>query len=470
MRTRIRLQAPGGSLNTTHHLTRRTRLAFVAGIAVLASVTAPLTTATAYTATTPVSKAGAENPAPVTVVQEGGPTDVATGDVPASKVRFTATLPAGFTGDVKAQLVFTRTPGAGWEPRQVASALDATCSLNGGPYTSCRFDTGHDEYTEGIIYLSLPTATATTENAGTTLTWQLLVSTKAMLADGLGGTINLTDAAGTALAAAPAQINFVEGRATSRPTIYARDTAGTLWQYESDGKYGTTAYSRRTKVGGGWEIYNTITRLGKTAVGSASTGVGHDLVARDKAGRLWFYRGTGQPGTPFKPRTLVGSGWGQYTAIVGMGDSRTDRVNDLLARDRDGVLWFYRGTGDPARPFKTRVKVGGGWNKFTSLTSFPNGIVAKDAAGVLWLYEANPTGEVAAPLKAPQKFGVGFGTYRALAFGDDLGWGEGKELVARDASGNLWAYEGSYSYPGKRGLTGKRTQIGTGWNIYNTLI
>ncbi|MFV5995739.1 hypothetical protein ACNPQM_25745, partial [Streptomyces sp. NPDC056231] len=74
------------------------------------------------------------------------------------------------------------------------------------------------------------------------------------------------------------------------------------------------------------------------------------------------------------------------------------------------------------------------------------------------------------PLKAPQKFGVGFGTYRALAFGDDLGWGEGKELVARDASGNLWAYEGSYSSTGKRGLTGKRTRIGTGWNIYNTLI
>ncbi len=38
-----------------------------------------------------------------------------------------------------------------------------------------------------------------------------------------------------------------------------------------------------------------------------------------------------------------------------------------MARDREGVLWFYAGTGDPSAPFAPPVRVGGGWNTYTML-------------------------------------------------------------------------------------------------------
>lgn len=117
----------GGIVNTARRASGRTRLALVAGIAVLASVTAPLAPASAAT---PPAKAGAENPAPVTVVQDGGSADVRIGEAPPSKVRFTATLPAGLTGDVKAQLAFNRYPGAGWDTpaRMISGFGNVACS------------------------------------------------------------------------------------------------------------------------------------------------------------------------------------------------------------------------------------------------------------------------------------------------------------------------------------------------------
>ncbi|SEL36216.1 hypothetical protein SAMN05414137_1081, partial [Streptacidiphilus jiangxiensis] len=36
-------------------------------------------------------------------------------------------------------------------------------------------------------------------------------------------------------------------------------------------------------------------------------------------------------------------------------------------RDASGVLWLYQGTGNPAAPFKSRVRVGGGWNTYNTL-------------------------------------------------------------------------------------------------------
>ncbi|WP_405495155.1 hypothetical protein [Streptomyces sp. NBC_00096] len=141
-----------------------------------------------------------------------------------------------------------------------------------------------------------------------------------------------------------------------------------------------------------------------------------------------------------------------------------------MARDRDGVLWFYQGTGNPDRPFKARVSLGGGWNQYTSLTAFPNGILARDAAGVLWIYDAS-IANVGGPLDPRRKYGTGFGSFTALAFGGAKTGAGHADLVARDRAGNLWLYEGMTNVrDDRKTLTGKRTLISGAWNVYTLLI
>ncbi|MEV7414614.1 VCBS repeat-containing protein [Streptomyces sp. NPDC089919] len=191
-----------------------------------------------------------------------------------------------------------------------------------------------------------------------------------------------------------------------------RDRAGVLWYHRS-----TTSgavFRSRLKVGGGWNVYDTL-------VGTSDlTGDGKaDLVARDTSGVLWLYRATGTSSAPFAPRTKVGTGWQQYGALARGNDLTGDGKADLLARDKTGVLWLHPGTGKAAAPFAPRVKVGGGWNAFNALVGFGdlNGdgkadLLARDAAGVLSLYKG--TGQAAAPFAPRVKAATGFKQYNLL--------------------------------------------------------
>ncbi|MFJ2407518.1 FG-GAP-like repeat-containing protein, partial [Streptomyces xanthochromogenes] len=59
--------------------------------------------------------------------------------------------------------------------------------------------------------------------------------------------------------------------------------------------------------------------------------------------------------------------WQIYNTLVGFGDLTGDGRADLLARDASGGLWLYRGTGNPAAPFATRVQVGTNWQIYNTL-------------------------------------------------------------------------------------------------------
>ncbi len=48
-------------------------------------------------------------------------------------------------------------------------------------------------------------------------------------------------------------------------------------------------------------------------------------------------------------------------------DVTDDGLPDLVARDASGVLWLYQGTANPASPFKPRIRIGAGWNAYTTL-------------------------------------------------------------------------------------------------------
>ncbi|MER5783839.1 VCBS repeat-containing protein [Streptomyces mobaraensis] len=142
--------------------------------------------------------------------------------------------------------------------------------------------------------------------------------------------------------------------------ILVRDRAGVLWLYlaKADG-----SLSGRKKVGPGWGQYTAITgRADLTGDGRT------DIVARDGKGTLWLYQGTGDTARPFKARTRIGDGWNQFTTLLGTGDVDLDGHADLLARDGKGALWLYKGTGRASAPFKSRALVGkSGWNQYRLL-------------------------------------------------------------------------------------------------------
>ncbi|MBT2455532.1 VCBS repeat-containing protein [Streptomyces sp. ISL-86] len=103
------------------------------------------------------------------------------------------------------------------------------------------------------------------------------------------------------------------------------------------------------KAGTGWGIYNQV-----TAVGNIAGGPGGDLVARDKDGVLWLYMGTSD-GT-FASRVKIGGGWNAYTHLVAIGDANRDGRPDLLGYSAD-KLYVYHSTGDWRAPFRSRYEV-----------------------------------------------------------------------------------------------------------------
>ncbi|MFF9069593.1 FG-GAP repeat domain-containing protein [Streptomyces sp. NPDC014891] len=139
--------------------------------------------------------------------------------------------------------------------------------------------------------------------------------------------------------------------------LLARDSAGVLWLYLG---YSNGGIAPRVKVGSGWNIYDQITGKGDlTGDGKA------DIVARKSNGELFLYKGTGNYRAPFSSATRIGGGWNMFNYLLSIGDMNYDGTADLVARDTAGALWLYKGTGNASAPFHAKVKIGtSGWNGF----------------------------------------------------------------------------------------------------------
>ncbi|WP_314612152.1 VCBS repeat-containing protein [Streptomyces stackebrandtii] len=167
---------------------------------------------------------------------------------------------------------------------------------------------------------------------------------------------------------------------------------------------------------------------------------------------------------------VVGNGWDAYDRIATPGNLGGSAHADLLARDKTGVLWSYEGTGNPSVPFKTRTKVGGGWNAYNQLTAGGDmsgdgrpDLLATDKTGVLWLYKG--TGSTTAPFSKAVRIGGGWGVYNKITATGNIGGGPAGDLIARDGDGRIWLYLGK----GDGTFTG-RTWIESGWNWYDDIV
>ncbi|MFJ8658233.1 FG-GAP repeat domain-containing protein [Streptomyces sp. NPDC093795] len=171
---------------------------------------------------------------------------------------------------------------------------------------------------------------------------------------------------------------------TSAPDVLGIDSAGVLWVHPGTGDE-RNPLGIRSKVGPGWQVYNKLTG------GSDLTGDGRaDLVATDKAGDLWLYKATGSLTSPYAPRKKIGVGWGIYNQLTATGNLAGGPAGDLVARDKDGILWLYLGNGDGT--FASRVKIGPGWNQYTQFAAV--GDASMDGRNDLYVYGPNNTAYV----------------------------------------------------------------------------
>ncbi|MGV9690570.1 FG-GAP-like repeat-containing protein [Streptomyces sp. NPDC003444] len=220
------------------------------------------------------------------------------------------------------------------------------------------------------------------------------------------------------------------------PDVLSRTESGHLGAYDLRQLRSLKPFQQpyEAQIGGGWNIYDRITPTGDLA-GTRDA----DLVARDRSGVLWFYAGKGTHKAPFAPRTRIGGGWQVYDKLTGGSDLTGDGRNDLLATDRSGVLWLYCGTGSATAPFKPRVKIGGGWQVYNQITATGDlagatagDLVARDKDGVLWLYLGRGDGTFA----ARTRIGGGWQHYQQiLAVGDVDGDGR-NDLVGEEVAPN----------------------------------
>ncbi|THA63231.1 hypothetical protein E6P78_22150 [Streptomyces sp. A0958] len=163
----------------------------------------------------------------------------------------------------------------------------------------------------------------------------------------------------------------------------------------------------------------------------------------------------------------VGYGWDIYNTLVSVGQFGGAEGGDLLGRDAKGDLYLYLGYGDGT--VTKRMKVGYGWDIYTDIAGNgdlngdgKNDLVARDKSGVLWLYKG--TGNQKDPYAKRTEIGSGWNAYNTIFAAGDLNMDGITDLVARNAKGELYLYRGT----GNAAAPYKpKAIIGTsGWNTY----
>ncbi|MEU4273482.1 VCBS repeat-containing protein [Streptomyces tanashiensis] len=209
--------------------------------------------------------------------------------------------------------------------------------------------------------------------------------------------------------------------------------------YMFDGRkaleFAHTGVPTATNAGAGWAAYDRVLTPGNVSGARYS-----DLVTRDRTGTLWIHPGTGDAAAPFAPPVRVGGGWNTYNDITGSGDLDGDGRPDLVAADKTGALWFYRGTGNSAAPFAPRRKTGHGWDIYNKLVATGNiggnptgDLVARDKAGVLWLYLGKGDGTFA----ARTRIGGGWNAFNEIVAVGDSNRDGRPDLLANGRTGHL---------------------------------
>jgi hypothetical protein len=191
----------------------------------------------------------------------------------------------------------------------------------------------------------------------------------------------------------------------------------------------------------------------------AGRGLSRDLVGADlrpdlltvnrTSGRLAIARGTGAPGFgAARTTTTELAGMDQVTVV---GDLTGDGLDDVTARNDNGVTRLYRGTDDQAfAATSTRWRLWAGTDLYAApgdLTGDgrPDVVARATATGALMLYAGRPDARFAAGVVARASFGA---MDRLASAGDFDGDGF-RDVLARSTAGKLRVFygDGAGSFP-----------------------
>ncbi|MDI2035519.1 FG-GAP-like repeat-containing protein [Paenarthrobacter nitroguajacolicus] len=189
-----------------------------------------------------------------------------------------------------------------------------------------------------------------------------------------------------------------------------------------------------------------------------------DIFARDSAGRLLLYPTDGRGN--WQAPQVIGWGWNGFNLLVSPGDFDGDGTVDVMARDGQGRLFLYQGNGSGG--WKKALQIGQGWQGFRELSAAgdfngdgTNDILAVDNAGSLFLYPGDGRGGWLQPRWIGQGWqdmesaGAGhFFDYSSVVTLSKTFWGD---LQARTSNRN--GYFEEYGLPGSYAGT-----IGRGWD------
>ncbi len=206
-----------------------------------------------------------------------------------------------------------------------------------------------------------------------------------------------------------------------------------------------------------------------------------DLLAVGVDGKLWYYpnNSASNPGhLPFTSGTEIGDGWDAFVQVLA-ADVSGDGAADLLAIRSDGTLWYYANNASSngyLRPFTGGSQIGTGWDAFRLVTAADVSgdgaadLLAIDRDGVLWYYPNNSsTNSGHVPFTTGSQIGSGWGNFDRLLAADVSGDGNA-DLLGVTVDGNLWYYPNdSSTNPGHLPFA-SGSVIGTGWDAFSQLV
>ncbi|MFE3685217.1 FG-GAP-like repeat-containing protein [Streptomyces sp. NPDC059095] len=202
----------------------------------------------------------------------------------------------------------------------------------------------------------------------------------------------------------------------------------------------------------------------QTALAAPGAARTFPLLARKSTGHLYDYEAKGTGG--FQAQADLGGGFGDASALVQANVSAGGTGNDLYYRV-GGTLYYTAEEGTD-----TKV-IGGGWDAYNLLVSAGNmggsadpDLVARDAAGALWLYQGKPDGSFQTKIRIGS---AGWnGMNQIVGRGDFTGDGK-SDLIARGTDGTLYVYPGTGTATADAAL-GTRITVGKGWEAYKQLV